>query len=1110
MTEQMSLPLSGPPVSDLAAADDLAREHAIDPTRSILLRAPAGSGKTTVLTQRLLCLLAHVDNPEEILAITFTRKAAAEMRERVLKALLGDVDPKHPQAARLRKLAGAVRKRDAERHWGLSENPGRLRIQTIDSFNFWLASQLPVAAKAGGSLVVAERPQEIYYRAARGVLMAGDADEALAADIELLFERVDNRWDNVERLLAQMLEKRGHWLPYVLAQDERALTARVDASLNDIACTHLAGVCDQISEALRQIASGLPSVGALGADAGHMPAWKRLATLTLTKEDTWRVQITKALGTEFEHPSAKQQLKSCIDLLRTQPGAQELLAGIKTMPAPTLGAADASAIEALSRVLRTAAVQLQLEFAAEGRVDYTYVAGAAREALTESGLPTDLALRAGLRLRHVLIDEFQDTSLAQFDLLEALTASWEPGDGRTMFAVGDPMQSIYQFRDAEVGLFLRARDRGIGTVILESLQLTRNFRSTPALVEWTNNTCGQLFPLEDDVRASAVAFTNSLPAREQQRGAAVGLTLFAGGDRTAEARFIASTITELRDLSAESTVAILVASRSHAPAIIEALETSRVDTIGVDLVPLRDLSIVRDLVALIRALHHLGDRTAWLAVLRAPWCGVSLSTLSHLSHRSDPLLIWEALADADRLALCDVQDRARLERVRAVLEQALASRDCMPLGEWLEAVWLRLGGPDAYAREELRHAQAFFVAMGSFVARGEWRGPHDIDSMVADLFAQPRALTANPVQVMTIHRAKGLEFDHVFLPALERSPNRDRDPLLRWLDLPRGDEGSDLLIAPVPTIGDADGGELNAYLKRLSAARGANEQARLLYVAMTRAARSLHLTAAPKSRADGTVELRAGTMLRCLWPVLGKDFQIEGQGAGSMEDSGATVQAGLTPTPQRLRRLSAGWQPPVLEEARERAHLPLANRSLEPPEFSWVGETFRHIGTVVHAALERFAPAAQPPTPAEVEAQTDHYLRQLRRHGVPERDLERATRTVREALVKTLGDERGRWLFAPEHRNARSELALTGVAAGQLLNVIIDRTFVDARGTRWVIDFKTSRHEGGDLEAFLDEQLKRYRAQLERNVALARALGDEPVKAALYFPLMSRFRELTT
>jgi ATP-dependent exoDNAse (exonuclease V) beta subunit len=1086
----------------LAQMDQLAREHAVDPARSILLRAPAGSGKTTVLTQRLLCLLAEVDSPEEILAITFTRKAAAEMRERVLKVLHGDFDSTSPQGARMHALAGAVRKRDRARNWGLADNPGRLRVQTIDSFNFWLASQLPIASKAGGALVVAERPDELYRRAARRVLTRGESDAALAADVELLFERIDNRWGQVERLLSEMLAKRGHWLRYVLGEEENALSARVAASLAGIAVDHLRGACEQISHALRNIAATLPGVGPLGEEVHHVESWQQLAVLTLTKEGTWRKQVTKTLGVVFEQSEAKQQLKSCIELLSGVAGAREILVTLTGLPAPMLTGEDANAIEALSRVLKAAAAELQLEFSLAGKVDYTYVAGAARAALTEDGTPTDLGLRAGLALKHILIDEFQDTSIAQYDLLDALTVGWEPGDGRTLFAVGDPMQSIYQFREAEVGLFLRAAEQGIGTVPLEPLQLTRNFRSSPSLVEWTNKLFTQIFPPEDDVRASAVAFTPSLAARDPRDEPFLNLSLFPDGDRDAEARFIAERVAQIRKAGPDASVAILVVSRSHAPPIISALADARIEAIGVDLVPLRDLSIVRDLVSLLRALHHLGDRTAWLAVLRAPWCGVSLATLTHLSHRQDSMLLWEAMSDPARLGHCDPADVARLAKLRAVLEQALDSRDRMELAEWLEAIWLRLGAPDAYPAADLVHARAFFAALGNAVARGEWRGAHDVEAIVGDLFAEPRTTAPNPVQVMTIHRSKGLEFDHVFLPALDRTLNRDRDPLLRWLDLPRADSGSDLLMAPVPTIGDTEGGLLNSYLKRLIAARGANEQTRLLYVAMTRAKRTLSLSAAPTPRRDGTIEPRAGTLLKCLWPVLGTAFANVGLPAQAELPLAAPVH--------KLRRLVQEWVPPSAEIAPERSHLPIADRSLEPrkPEFSWVGETFRHVGTVVHAALEQLAAGSQLPTRETVETQTETFTHQLQRLGVPERDIERATRTVKEAVMRTIEDERGKWIFSSAHRDARSELALTGLADGRLTNVIIDRTFVDASGTRWVIDFKTSRHEGSDLEGFLRDELDRYRGQLERNVALARGLGPEPVKAALYFPLMSRFREL--
>ncbi|HEX2679405.1 MAG TPA: UvrD-helicase domain-containing protein, partial [Polyangiales bacterium] len=499
--------------------------------------------------------------------------------------------------------------------------------------------------------------------------------------------------------------------------DENALSARVSASLAGIAIEHLRSACAKIPHALRNNAAGLARVGTLGEEAEHMVAWQQLATLTLTNEGTWRKQITRRLGVAFEQAEARERLKYCIDLLSSTPGAQETLLTLTALPAALLSGEDALAIEALSRVLREAAKELHVEFSLAGKVDYTYVSGAAQSALVEEGLPTDLGLRTGVSLRHVLIDEFQDTSIAQYELLAALTATWEPGDGHTLFAVGDPMQSIYLFREAEVGLFLRVGEDGVGEVPMESLQLTRNFRSSPSLVAWTNSLFARLFPPADDVRASAVAFTPSLAARAPRDEEFVSLSLFSNGDREAEAAFIADRIRRIREASSDATVAILVVSRTHAPPIMMALAEVGVDAIGVDLVPLRDISIVRDLVALLKALHHLGDRTAWLTVLRAPWCGLSLLSLTELSARGDSQLVWEALFDAQRLARCDEAEVARLARIRAVLEEALATRERVDLAEWLEAVWLRLGAPDAYAADDLIHARAFFSALGSATAR---------------------------------------------------------------------------------------------------------------------------------------------------------------------------------------------------------------------------------------------------------------------------------------------------------------------------------------------------------------------------------------------------------
>ncbi|MGB6488697.1 MAG: PD-(D/E)XK nuclease family protein, partial [Steroidobacteraceae bacterium] len=202
-----------------------------------------------------------------------------------------------------------------------------------------------------------------------------------------------------------------------------------------------------------------------------------------------------------------------------------------------------------------------------------------------------------------------------------------------------------------------------------------------------------------------------------------------------------------------------------------------------------------------------------------------------------------------------------------------------------------------------------------------------------------------------------------------------------------------------------------------------------------------------------------------------------------------------------------GWLPRRLPPAPPLTRLPLAQRSLEPPEFSWVGETARHVGTVVHAALQALGAAPDLPPRAWVESRAGLYREQLRRYGVPAGELERAAAVVVEALARTVGDDRGCWILSREHRDAASELALTGIVGGRLTSVVVDRSFVDTQGTRWVIDFKTSRHEGGRLEQFLDQELERYRAQLETYAALARSLGPEPVRSALYFPLLGAFRE---
>src|SRR6185295_3372012 len=254
-----------------------------------------------------------------------------------------------------------------------------------------------------------------------------------------------------------------------------------------------------------------------------------------------------------------------------------------------------------------------------------------------------------------------------------------------------------------------------------------------------------------------------------------------------------------------------------------------------------------------------------------------------------------------------------------------------------------------------------------------------------------------------------------------------------------------------------------------------------------------------RSDADAALAIGAGP-IGAVRPTAGSVGQTSAPArlaAGSIAQTSAPSRLAASPvgpappgeppadSPHLVRRLMNTWSLPRFATTPELPRLPISHQSLEPPEFSWVGETARHIGTVVHAALEGYAGMSELPAEGAIAAERDFYVYQLRRHGVPEGDLPRATSIVIEALIRTVNSPRGRWIFAADHREARSEWALTGLAAGRLTNVVIDRTFIDSDGTRWVIDFKTSRHEGGGLDAFLEQEMARYRPQLETYVALA-------------------------
>ena len=1088
---------------ELFDMDRRARAQTLEVERSLLLQAPAGSGKTTVLTARFLALLATVDAPEQILAITFTRKAAAEMRQRIHAALraassgeiIAGIDAQLMQAAAQRdRLCG----------WELMHNPARLRIQTIDALNHSLAAALPVAAGSSPSLQINPAPAPLYRRAARRALQGVMQEPHSVAAADRLFEHVDNNWSRLESLLAEMLRERSHWLPRLL-DARNDLAERVAGSLLSLLRTQLARALASLPAGLIQEAAPLLAQSgqhtALSSDPASLPCWRLLCDLLLTNNGTWRRRCTNR--------ALKERTAQWIAALSIYPGAQAALLAVRALPDAQLSAADRGTLEALAQLLTDAASELQVVFAETGQVDYVYMAAAARQALSEQGEPSEIALRASGALRHLLIDEFQDVSFEQFELVRALTVDWERGDGRSLFIVGDPMQSIYQFREAEVSLFLRARDHGVGDIKLESVQLRQNFRSSAALIAWINAHMGRLFPDEDDARLAAVRYLPSVPAPGPiATQEAATLHRLDADDRQAEAARVLQIVREARGGCAEASIAVLLASRRHAAPIVAQLRAAGYALRGVDLEPLRDRPVIRDLCSLARALQHGADRSAWLALLRAPWCGLTLSELELWLGAGQE--VGDVFAALSTQGTVGDEARARIARVCLALEPAIAGAERgRALWQRVERTWLRLGGPAIYPSAIDRlDAHRFIDALALH---------DDLESLIGDAMTRSteQLYSAAPpqpgaIEIMTIHAAKGLEWDVVILPSLGRSTATDTDPLLHWIELPRAGEGTDLLLAPIRASEKEPVGSLAAYIKALRRERQRLERVRLLYVAATRARRALHLLGALATPAAGHAAAPTpGSLLGVLWPALGNEFLALPSPTGDAAAASIALESSA-PSAPLLRRLPAAWSLPAAPSPPTAQRLPLSAReTAQTPEYSWVGLTARAVGTIVHAELQRLAAGSMLPEAGSFEDGPHDYGAWLAELGVPAAQQAAAQARIREALSRTLSDPSGRWLLSNTHAEAHSEWRLTGMHEGRVVSVIFDRMLIDAQGRRWVVDIKTSTHEGGGLEQFLEREAQRYRPQLERYAALAAQLGAQPVRAALYFPMLGALRELS-
>src|SRR6202790_973249 len=349
-----------------------------------------------------------------------------------------------------------------------------------------------------------------------------------------------------------------------------------------------------------------------GADPADLARWCGAAQLLLTAGGELRKRLTKNEGFPPQNAD-KPPMLDLLEELDRDPRARKILVEIRRLPEPAYSDDEWGRVREVAQVLVLAAAELDQVFREQGAADFTAVSLAALRALGSADSPTDLGLRLDYRLQHVLVDEFQDTSSAQLELVRLLTAGWQTGDGRSVFCVGDPMQSIYGFRQAEVRAFLELAEDGIGELRFDVQRLRDNFRSAKPLVDWINDCFARVLPRADDRDRGAIAFrpsTAALVESPESAAAAPSVALRGFASRAEESAAIADMIAAQVERHPGWRIAVLVRARAHAPEIAAALRARGIAFHAVDIEPLQDRAIVRDVIMLVCALLILGDPPA--------------------------------------------------------------------------------------------------------------------------------------------------------------------------------------------------------------------------------------------------------------------------------------------------------------------------------------------------------------------------------------------------------------------------------------------------------------------------------------------------------------------
>lgn len=1038
--------------------DQLQREMAIG-AGSFIVEAPAGSGKTSILIKRFLHLLLKVDEPTDVIAITFTNKAAMEMRLRIEEALMKKNDEE-------RELIEAIWQRAKKLGWSLRFNED-LRIMTIDKLATQIVNQTSIFENLGRNYYTDENPEEIYIQSIKEVVNESQY-------IKTLLKNQNNDTSKIIQQLVDAIKKRGQWLPRLLKFKDKNM-GELSQDYSNYSRSEIKEILNKIgqnfnSNEKNEIFGFVDEIHSSTKHAEEWQTWLAFAKIIFTSNHDIRKKfdIRQGISNDENGKKLKVKIKNFLNKNIHKINVLKLIFKVDY-----LNKYDhfLPIVPDLLLILVATCEKLNGKFLAQKIHDFEQIMINANQALEQ----TNLAEILDMNIEHILVDEFQDINYSQLRFLELLTQNFGASESKTFFAVGDPMQSIYRFRKAEVEIFSRLQlNKKLGEDLeIQPLYLNTNFRSNTNIIDCLNNTFANLFPSEDDLSLGRIAYKPVIQGGEEISGEGVHYQLLdieTDNKRIREkeeANYIAKKLEELRELNPNATIAVLARSRSHLNDLLPIIkrEYSSLAIQAVKIFPVSENQAFVDILTLTKALFNFDDRVSWMTVLKSPWIGLTNVDFVKLFEIDHEKTVWETINDKTVVSSLSKSSQSRLNYFANIIKKNICIRSRVSNRFFIESIWTQLNGQYALIHESDLEIIDIFLGLIEKYSKSlisiDFEG---LERQIENERLNTSAHSLNPIQFLTIHNAKGLQFDIVLIPGMNKQVQYENKSLFYI------DKGY------ISIIHENDDKDLYDYHRENELERIANEQIRLLYIAISRAKKECYMIGSLNKTKEDEDRHKHGSFQKIISAVM-QPKVISIKPKLIAED-----YAEFTP---KLRRLKDTFfinnNNLNFEDSLDGINLAAKDNT---------NNIFIFTGEIIHKYFELI-----------IKNQLDidfilgkklSYIEALfTNQRFSNSEIKLGLGTLNQSLQHLQKKEVGKWIYKLHKEDYLESRYIFIDELGSKRTLIPDRSFVD-NGIRWLIDYKTVFNETN-----LKSHAGLYKSQLD---TYAKIFNDNyPIKKAIYF-----------